>query len=148
MRSAQACGGNVRNASALSILLTKFDQPFPPPELAALGLAVLRRAESYCTGATPWSSIPRSPDGLLAQRELSWISRTLNFACTFGEWRLEAGHGRALEDLEDYRRGGLAALLEPLIAEHRALWLERSRPGGLDRSARWLERILATLQVP
>ncbi|NOT32020.1 MAG: family 20 glycosylhydrolase [Planctomycetes bacterium] len=144
---AQSCGVSVRNASALSMLLTKFDQPFPPPELASLSLAGLRRAESFCTGAALWSCVPRSPDGVLARRELAWVARTLNFACTLGEWRVEAGRGRTLEDLEDHRRAGLAAVLEPLLAEHRSLWLERSRPGGLDRSARWLERILAALRT-
>jgi hypothetical protein len=48
--------------------------------------------------------------------------------------------------MEQHRRAALAALLEPLIAEHRSLWLQRSRPGGLDRSARWLERILEALR--
>ncbi len=135
--AAQACGVGVRNASALSILLTKFDQPFPPPELAGLGLAGLRRAQESCTGATLWSRVPRAPDALLAQRELAWVTHTLSFACLLGEWRLE--------DLEGHQRAALAAVLEPLIAEHRSLWLERSRPGGLDRSARWLERVLAAL---
>jgi len=144
---AEACEAGVRNASPLSILLTKFDQPFPPPELARLGLAGLRRAASSCGGATLCSRAPRSRDGVLAQRELAWVARVLTFACALGEWRVEAGRGRTLEDLEDYRRAGLAALLDPLIAEHRALWLQRSRPGGLDRSARWLERILEALRA-
>jgi len=42
-------------------------------------------------------------------------------------------------------RDGLAARLRPLIAEHRRLWLTRDRPGGLDESAAWLERVLALL---
>jgi len=41
----------------------------------------------------------------------------------------------------------LAEFLAPLIERHRELWILRSRPGGLDRSARWLERILAALRA-
>ena len=71
----------------------------------------------------------------------------MRFACALGIARLEAADGRPLHELADSTRGRLAGQLEPLVAEHRALWLERSRPGGLDRSARWLERILASLRA-
>jgi len=42
----------------------------------------------------------------------------------------------------------LAGSLRDLIAEHRELWLARSRPGGLDDSCAWYETILAELERP
>jgi hypothetical protein len=38
-------------------------------------------------------------------------------------------------------REALAGAIEPVIAAHRRLWLERNRPGGLSDSVAWLERL-------
>lgn len=140
--------GRVRNASALSVLLTKFEQPFPPPELCALDPETLRRVarRTAMAGDLTRGDAPGTDEGVLAQQELAWAAELLRFACSLGEWRLEAGAGRRLEELPEHRRTKLAEFLEPLIERHRELWLLRSRPGGLDRSARWLERILEALR--
>lgn len=139
---ARIMGTTVRNASALSVLLTKFEAPFPPPELAGLEVEALEGARGVLE---PLGVQPSGP-GLVA-RELHWAARLMEFACRLGVARLEAGPGVALEGLSRKRRAQLGDDLRPLITEHRALWLERSRPGGLDRSARWLERILAALRA-
>jgi hypothetical protein len=146
---ATECGRPVRNASALSVLLTKFDQPFPPPELQGLEMERLRRVARMTSlgGNSIRGDAPRTTEGVLAQQELSWAAELLRFACFLGEWRLEAGEGRRLEELPAHRRAKLGEFLEPLIERHREIWLLRSRPGGLDRSARWLERILAALRA-
>jgi hypothetical protein len=146
--AAQACGQPVRNASALALLLTKFEAGFPPPELAQLSIDGLRRAAGVCAAALGHgrSAVPRTREGALVQRELAWAAELLQFACALGECRLEAGDGRALANLPAPRRARLAEALQPLLEQHRALWLERSRPGGLERSARWLERILEALR--
>ena len=137
----------VRNASALSVLITKFDAPFPPPEIAGLRLAQLRATREQLGFSRPMKSErPTSPECALARRELDWAVRLMSFAARLGEVRIEAG-GRSLEALAHHRRRALADELAPLVAEHRALWLERSRPGGLDRSARWLERPLEALRA-
>jgi hypothetical protein len=144
-----ACGQPVRNASALSLLLTKFSEPFPPPELRSLDVVGLKAARDLALLAGSWSrkGTPPASEGTVDSRELRWASELLRFACLLGETRLEAGNGRPLHALERRTRAPLASFLAPVIAEHRSLWLERSRPGGLDRSARWLERILEALRA-
>jgi hypothetical protein len=95
-------------------------------------------------------SLPRTETepSLVVARELAWAAALLRFACSLGFERLRAADGRPIGALPEGVRQALAARLEPLITEHRALWLERSRPGGLERSARWLGRILAALRAP
>jgi len=151
----------LRNASPLSVLLTKFDHPFPLPELAGLALDDLAHARARTEPVL--ARLTRRLDHLASQpaerarilertraprqlRELRWSAALLRFACDLGTARLTAADGRPLSALPASTRGALADALAPLIAEHRTLWLESSRPGGLDRSARWLERVLAALQ--
>jgi hypothetical protein len=140
----------LRNASPLSVLITRFDAPFPTPELSTLTRVTLgdladelRRLGQPLVGS---EALQRDQD--LA--EVRWAAHLMQFACSLGRARREASDaqsgGQALRALPEPQRKRLAVELEPLIAEHRALWLERSRPGGLERSARWLERILAALR--
>jgi hypothetical protein len=142
---------NVRNASPFSLLLTKFDAPFPPPELVGLDPSSLEGAEVLARGVQEYAmgqvgnSHGRQPlDGELLLREIRWTAGLLRFACELGIARLRAGHG-SLDSIDKRESKLLAEELTPLISEHRELWLQRSRPGGLDRSARWLERILDAL---
>ena len=143
------CGSAVRNASPLSVLLTKFDQPFPPPEIADLRSENLTQAfDLTChVGSALARSTPHSARSQRIHRELRWAAAMLRFLNTLGLWRLEAGPGIPLTGLPAHRRNHLADLLEPLLSTHRELWLESSRPGGLARSARWLERVLDALRA-
>lgn len=144
----------LRNASALSVLLTRFDAPFPPADLAGLTSGALREAggRARAVGARPAgapaaAAAPRALDATaLAEREVRWVAAVLAFSSELGLARLEAGEA-PLEALPAARRERLTQELAPLVAEHRRLWLERSRPGGLERSARWLERVLAALRA-
>ncbi|HEX6882622.1 MAG TPA: family 20 glycosylhydrolase, partial [Planctomycetota bacterium] len=151
----------VRNASPLSLLLTKFDAPFPSPELTSLHPHTLNQLDEHLQSVLqrgpsaarflPEFGAERSAEiesALLLEREINWAGELLRFACNLGFERLRAGDGRPLGQLPEQARHGLAERLEPLISEHRALWSTRSRHGGLDRSARWLERILAALRAP
>lgn len=152
----------LRNASPLSVLLTKFDQPFPLPELAGLSLESLGRARARAQAvlahldrrlnhiaghAEERARIlerTREPRQL---RELRWAAALLCFSCDLGTTRLLAGDSRPVSSLPATTRSTLADDLAARIAEHRTLWLESSRPGGLDRSARWLERVLEALRT-
>ena len=126
------------------MLLTRFDAPFPPPELAVIDDRSLREARNH----VDWLiDDVLDPAESLEDREVSWARSLMIFAARLGRLRLEAGSGVPLGGLSTNRRTQLARELEPLIAKHRSLWLERSRPGGLDRSARWLERILEALRA-
>jgi hypothetical protein len=160
-RADRFCETPVRNASPLSVLLTKFDAPFPPPELRELHPYVLSHVDEFLESAMDRA---RDPSGFLRgvastsphaeieaarllQREIQWAAGLLRFSCALGWARLQAAEGRGLAGLQAQARKQLQEKLEPLVAEHRSLWLERSRPGGLDRSARWLERILEALRA-
>jgi hypothetical protein len=57
-----------------------------------------------------------------------------------------AGDGK-LASVPRRERAALAAALEPLMAEHRRLWLARNRPGGLEESSAWLERLLGAYRT-
>ncbi|MEQ1892139.1 MAG: glycoside hydrolase family 20 zincin-like fold domain-containing protein [Planctomycetota bacterium] len=145
--AAKAAGSAVRNASPLSVLFTKFDHPFPPAELADLSIDGLERAARHAQGAgmSLRRAQPTSPQARRAYAEIEWTAGTMFCAARLGQWRLETGSSD-LAAIPTQRKAMLADMLAPRIAEHRTLWLESSRPGGLDRSARWLERVLAALR--
>jgi hypothetical protein len=71
----------------------------------------------------------------------------LGFACQLGRARCALSDHDALALAPSSLRSALAQELKPLLERHRALWLARNRPGGLDDSARRLERIFADLEA-
>jgi hypothetical protein len=158
-RAAKACESGVRNASPLSVLLTKFDAPFPPPELQDLHPGRLAQVEEFLAFQMQKLSehealVPRMADSPLREfqaattrmlSDLHWAGDLMRFACNLGIARIMTGDGRPISALP--QRQALADSLAPLIATHRTLWLESSRLGGLDRSARWLERVLEALRA-
>jgi hypothetical protein len=78
-------------------------------------------------------------DGALVVDELRAGAALVALMCRDARARLE-GDGW-LASVPAARREALAGDLEPLIGEHRRLWLARNRPGGLDDSAAWLEHL-------
>jgi hypothetical protein len=76
---------------------------------------------------------PAADDGDLVRRELAHAARLARQ----GAWRLETAYLRSGPPAEDLRRD-----LTECIDEQRALWLARSRPGGLSDSLARLERVL------
>ncbi|MCH8529235.1 MAG: beta-N-acetylhexosaminidase [Saccharospirillum sp.] len=81
------------------------------------------------------------------QRELLLTARLSAHACALGE---------ALSEQRDYRverlsfklRQQLAEELEPLISDYADLWLEHSRPGGLEDSQARLDYLLSLYRSP
>ena len=65
----------------------------------------------------------------------------LDFACRLGLARLEQGRHQPSSTLPGSTRRRLRKKLGPLIDEHRAIWLARNRPGGLDDSSARLQHI-------
>jgi hypothetical protein len=82
---------------------------------------------------------PEREDGDLVVAELTNAASILQVLCDHTEHRLRSGEAA----LPDSLGTELARRLMPTIDTHRRLWLERNRPGGLDDSAAWLERLLA-----
>jgi hypothetical protein len=87
------------------------------------------------------SSRPGRPDGELVKDELGVATSWLELACDDARGRL-AGDG-SLSSVPQPDRDALAARCEGLAEEHRRLWLERNRPGGLDESTAWLDHLKA-----
>ena len=82
---------------------------------------------------------PARPDGALVLDELRASAALVGLMCRDARARLE-GDGW-LASVPDARRRELAEDLDPLIEDHRRLWLARNRPGGVDDSLAWLEHL-------
>jgi hexosaminidase len=82
---------------------------------------------------------PARADGALVLDELGTTVDLVGVLCRDLRARLE-GDGW-LGSVRGPVRARLAAELAPLVDRHRALWLARNRPGGLDDSAAWLEHL-------
>jgi hypothetical protein len=82
---------------------------------------------------------PRRGDGGLVIRELGATSALLGLACHDARLRL-AGDG-TLASVPGGDRHALETEVGTRIVEHRELWLERFRPGGLSDSVAWLEHL-------
>jgi hexosaminidase len=92
-------------------------------------------------------ALPGNEESRRTQAELSWASDLLKAAARIGKARLVIGFDQPLTKLDAATREALAAELGPLIERHRALWLERNRPGGLRESAGQIERVLDQLRA-
>jgi hypothetical protein len=124
-------GPQTPNASPLFRLLVETGES-PLRGLRREGLArVLQRLDEL-EGRLRGARMER-PDASLVVKEIAWVIRCLALAARLGLVRLR-------DPQADPSR--LAQEVRERIAEHRTLWLRRSRPGGLAESCRWLEQAL------
>jgi hexosaminidase len=153
--------GSLRpNASVLFWILIKPERMFSAPgvteESLARTLAQLEQAGEGLERARPEPAVTGQADAeqqaenALVREELAWARDLLRFACRLGRAycalaQLSADAATSIASAPAPLRSTLAQELKPLLARQRALWLARNRPGGLDDSARRLERILADL---
>jgi hexosaminidase len=141
----QVAGSLRPNASVLFWALLRPDRLFSPPgvttESLERTLEHLERAGSGLGLARPLAS-----DGALVVAELGWARDLLRFACELGLARSAGGAVLEVGALPANARAALAGGLAELVERHRALWLQRNRPGGLADSAARLERLLQTLR--
>lgn len=89
------------------------------------------------------TSNPESHEGFLLKQEIKQAAALALHTIKLGLLRLEAKDG-ATANIPVASREALAAELEALIANHKALWLERNRPGGLEDSVEKLEAVINT----
>jgi hexosaminidase len=84
---------------------------------------------------------PQGPDAALLIAEYECAAALLTHAINLGiaRWSHEA---QQVQDMPVAVRRALAEELKPLIAQHRAVWLARNRPGGLTESVGRLTRAL------
>lgn len=82
---------------------------------------------------------PAAADGDVVLRELTHAVALAEFAVDVLKARVAAGAGA--DAIEPAVARGLLHRLDPLLAEQRACWLLRSRPGGLDDSLGRIDRL-------
>ena len=78
------------------------------------------------------------PDAELIKREYRHTARLMRHACRRGILAFGAD--------DPAERAALAEDMHAILVEYRALWLARSRPGGLDNSAACFEQIIQEYQ--
>ncbi len=83
----------------------------------------------------------RRPDADLVVDEFRFVGRLLRFATLMWMARLQVGIHLPMRSLPAGVRRGLAAEVGRLVAEHRRLWAQRSRPGGLGESLSFLTAV-------
>lgn len=137
------------NGSALFFLIAFADAPLPHPRMPGLSIEGLERARAALerTRGTLGAARSTREDGTLLVDEMRWAADLLAWSCRFGRARLETPEGAPIAAIPARARADLADALEPLVHEHRRLWLARCRPGGLAESASWLERPLGALRT-
>ena len=139
-------GARQKNGTALFYLLAFPQQDLTQRRYAGLSEDGLASTERIVDGAAA-SLQPGDGDGEreLVRRELRWVAGLLRLACRLGRARLAAGRTMPVQGLAAETRAALLAELEPLVAEHRHVWLARNRPGGRADSVERLERLAALL---
>lgn len=124
-------GERVRNATALFV---DFHEPLAIAPHWGGDLGVWRmvgeRLESLA------ASFPRVDDGRVGS-ELEHVLEVVRVAIDRAKLR------RGADEID---RGAVLTRLERAVSEHRRLWLERSRPGGLDDSCRYYQQVVDELE--
>jgi hexosaminidase len=134
----------VFNATVFHALFFDADNQANARAVAQLTLPGLAAADEAVRGALRLlgRAATTAGDGELLIEELRFTAAHLLHACALGRARLEAS-GLEVAKAASRVRQALALDMESLIERYRALWLRRSRPGGLEESAGRLERWLA-----
>ncbi|MFQ5848646.1 MAG: glycoside hydrolase family 20 zincin-like fold domain-containing protein [Candidatus Methylomirabilales bacterium] len=140
-------GARLYNGSPLFHLVVCADQTPPHPGLERLSVERLEKTRTFIDDVMAPLAKARMarPDAETVIGEFRWVADMLRLACRLGIARLDAGVPTPIGALPGEIRSSLADELRPLIDRHRGLWQRRNRPGGLDDSARRLERILGLL---
>lgn len=139
-----ACGVTPGNQSALFLAFQHLDvplaeQPWPHYDIAGLD----RTIEAIDAAIEPLDrAAMQRDDAALIEREFRFAAALLGHFARAARAKLEHQADR-VSDLPAEARKTLAAQLKPLIDEHRAVWLERNRPGGLEDSAAQLNALLS-----
>jgi hypothetical protein len=136
------------NASALFLLLLNPDRPIEGgwgTELSASGLEEALDAIAEIRIRLTRAQMARD-DAALIVDEFAWAADALAWGARLGLARLEYGALETAASLPAAVREALAASMRDLLERHRALWLRRSRPGGLEDSAGRLEQVIQLLE--
>jgi len=139
---AELCRAGSSNGSPLFFLLSFAHEAFPHERFPSLSREGLADADARLDELE--RELDAAPADHPTARECRWALEMLRFSTAFGRARLDSPEAE-VGGLPEEVRARLAAALEPLIEGHRRVWLGRHRPGGLERSSGWLERVLGGL---
>jgi hypothetical protein len=86
-------------------------------------------------------------DASLIQDEFRWLGDMLRLSVKLGMARAETGLDHPLSDVAPATRHALAEEMTPLLERFGDLWLQRSRPGGLEDGLARFKRTLDALEA-
>lgn len=146
-RAADACGVETQNMTALFYPIGFPERTLPDERVPGLSPAsyeigmervrALQGALNECNSS--------STEAQLCHAELRWVVDLMETSCALGGARTLSAEGSALSELKATNKREIAEKLNALAERHAALWLVRSRPGGLEDSAERLLRVSAAL---
>jgi hypothetical protein len=132
-------GGRNYNGSTLFYLLFHHDQGLEHRRFAGVSPQSIAAASEAIEDARQRLERRRlRPHNELVRDELRWVADILRYACHLGMARLRHDPASPSAALPPKVRRRLRGELGAILDRHPHLWLERNRPGGLDRSTRWL----------
>jgi hypothetical protein len=139
----RTAGGRNFNGSSLFFLLLEAAKPLSESRAHGVTVESLEATLEQASLGMELLGAARlaRPDAGLVVEEMHWVGDLLRVAGRLGLARLRAGESRSLAELPRGERQDLLRRLAPLSKLYRRLWTRRSRPGGLEDSARRLERI-------
>lgn len=148
-RAGEASGATNKNGSPLFRFLLFAERVFPHPEIEGLTASGLGHALEHLESVMADARAVRADASAAArtQGELVWAAELLHLAARLGRARLRAGEGRMLSSIPRVERAGFLGELVDLESRHRALWLARSRPGGLEDSSARFRRLRELLDA-
>lgn len=141
----ELAGGTVLNGTALFFLLEFAHEAHPHERTQGLDREGLVAAELETASLRRRLADSKSnrEDQAQISAELEWVLELMETAIALGAAR-EAAPDCAVHELST--ASGIAARLQSSLDAYPALWLARSRPGGLQDSMAHLERPLRTLR--
>jgi hexosaminidase len=140
---------HVGNSSILFWLLT-FPQAIPERRQGKgeLTEAALEQTGSYIDQVM--ANLDRAqmarPDAGLIRDEYRWLGDILRFSVKLGMARSAIGLDAPVSQIPEATRRALAKEMRPLLDRHAELWLQRSRPGGLEDGLARFKRTLDALE--
>ncbi|MFX0063993.1 MAG: hypothetical protein ACFFC7_17625, partial [Candidatus Hermodarchaeota archaeon] len=125
----------------------RFNLSFSDMALGRMSLENLEKTQRYIDDVLrPLKNTDMDrKDADLIIKEFQWVADILKFACEYGVARINAGIDIPISEIPSETKSILAKKLTVLIDQHRQIWLERNRPGGLDNSITYLSRIKSLL---
>lgn len=143
----ESCGPRLINSAYPFNFVVRHGLPLDAPALSGVSEDSLESCEEEIEAALADMARASSshPDAGLVKRELGWGAGLLRLGCRIGRARL-AAEG-PVEAIDSAQRRRFASDLEALIGEHEALWLARSRVGGMKDSRQRLEGLRARLEA-